>query len=290
MGCWHGTCAITQLPIHWEDRVRFMLLAIEGNDDKDDKDWTTGFCYATDRAFPITPAMPGIYNDYGGVELDMPLDPAAAFCLRQIGFNPDEELDFIDLLRSDDRPTFTRYADKLGIGLWMVKEEVYDHLLTIHGADDWRPVTHEALRAAADHTVNAYAAIAEMVRNGEDREKVYQASFRLDGRHDPESLFFRFERQPVNMRFGLGMLQIHMSNMATRGEGTVETLRSFAYALADAMRLNDAMETLRRPFMVQTGAGSQSSNLDAHESLARLTLDLIQKTRRRWDAEDGEED
>lgn len=61
MGCWNGTCYLSNLPIVAGQRVVGYVLA-----SKKIKS-ANALCYSTDWAFPISFAFRGKYDDYGGV-------------------------------------------------------------------------------------------------------------------------------------------------------------------------------------------------------------------------------
>lgn len=64
MGCWNGTCGISNLPILSGEKV--LLFVLEGN--KYEDSMGGGFCYTTDRYRPVGVPIHGAYNDYGGIE------------------------------------------------------------------------------------------------------------------------------------------------------------------------------------------------------------------------------
>lgn len=65
MGCWNGTCAISNLPILNKDKVKyFFLVDCSLSDDR----VNSGFCQATQFWSPRGAPISGQYNDYGGVK------------------------------------------------------------------------------------------------------------------------------------------------------------------------------------------------------------------------------
>lgn len=66
MGCWNGTCGVSQLPIHCGDKVKLVLLkksmyiedSVKGG----------GFCYSDGLFQPYSLPISGEYNDYGTIE------------------------------------------------------------------------------------------------------------------------------------------------------------------------------------------------------------------------------
>ena len=82
MGCWNGTCGVTQLPIKWGDPARVFLLVpnpfkeFKNSFDKmgaylDKGDAITGyggFCDSTEFFSPLALSVKGSYCDYGSLE------------------------------------------------------------------------------------------------------------------------------------------------------------------------------------------------------------------------------
>lgn len=63
MGCWNHTCAVTNLPIHYEEEVEVILLK-STNFSAD----SSSFCYPYSNYTPLPLTFSGTYNDYGAVE------------------------------------------------------------------------------------------------------------------------------------------------------------------------------------------------------------------------------
>jgi hypothetical protein len=61
MGCWNGTCGITKLPISYGDKIAVVIL-------KKNNFHKNIAIYSTDLWTPISPAIYGEYNDYGGIK------------------------------------------------------------------------------------------------------------------------------------------------------------------------------------------------------------------------------
>ena len=64
MGCWNGTCGITQMPIRAGERVALIFLL----ENKYADHGGSGFCYSNNQYSPITMPIFGEYNDYGAIE------------------------------------------------------------------------------------------------------------------------------------------------------------------------------------------------------------------------------
>lgn len=64
MGCWNGTCGVTQLSLPHGERIAYFLIANVNDHEGNDQ----GFCYVDDIWCPIALPIYGKYNDYGSIE------------------------------------------------------------------------------------------------------------------------------------------------------------------------------------------------------------------------------
>lgn len=63
MGCWNGTCAVSNLAITYGDPCRLIII-----EEKPYGYSGGGFCYSTDAWYPRVMPIKGIYDDYGSIE------------------------------------------------------------------------------------------------------------------------------------------------------------------------------------------------------------------------------
>lgn len=69
MGCWNGTCMISNLPINDGDEIKLIFLHQKyGRIDKNPIIGQSAYVYSTDLLTPAFLAINGQYNDYGGIE------------------------------------------------------------------------------------------------------------------------------------------------------------------------------------------------------------------------------
>lgn len=67
MGCWNGTCMISNLPINSGEKIKLVILQksmISGIKSL----FTSGYVYPTDFLTPAFLPISGKYNDYGNIE------------------------------------------------------------------------------------------------------------------------------------------------------------------------------------------------------------------------------
>lgn len=298
MGSWHGTCGVTGLPLRCDDPVRVALLAFDA---EPPVGWRSGFCHPSDIAFPITPLVPGTYDDYGGAmfgALDEPMHYAMHHRLMP---TPNEPGDLQDVLRENDLK-FRSFNGVSRVGLFMVREDIYQHMLheIVDRDRGGRGIrTFAEFRAAADVLVQDLIDLSAKMRDADDTRRAryrflsetYWSRWELDvGKQREHDLRREFEFATVNFRQGMGVLNDRLTDLAATSNATAETLQPFAYAIADMLKFEHAMQTLRRSYSPPTGAGSSSENRIAHRSLAKLTLTALDAMDERDREEFGDEE
>lgn len=80
MGCWNGTCFLSNISIRSGDRIKLQLLMPAGGKESrdyveldeysanDDPRDINGITYVCDELIPFSPVITGKYNDYGSIE------------------------------------------------------------------------------------------------------------------------------------------------------------------------------------------------------------------------------
>lgn len=63
MGCWNGTCGLSQLPITQGEKIKCVVIR-----NRDTNPEPSGTCYPNAAAFPCSFVFDGIYDDYGSCE------------------------------------------------------------------------------------------------------------------------------------------------------------------------------------------------------------------------------
>jgi len=83
MGCWNGTCGLSNLPIHAGEPVVAYLVAVSQHIDPN------GSCYSMEPAYPVSLPIRARYNDYGSIEEVNLLDPVVQLTAKAFGIEPD---------------------------------------------------------------------------------------------------------------------------------------------------------------------------------------------------------
>ena len=150
MGCWNGTCGLTNLPLRAGDKVMGVLVRIPYRNKLEDM---SGSCYSTDLAWPVTAGFEGEYNDYGGIE-DLVPSPVLEEIEKRFGvedacvfindvverdefYYPGAYWDMVDYHKSVAKAEGKEYAEPVkgeegegrdGLGLWMCHKSAWDNL------------------------------------------------------------------------------------------------------------------------------------------------------------------
>lgn len=129
MGCWNGTCGLSQLPILVGDDVWGFLIGVNwGRSDSGDQ---SGYCYPTDIGFPMSLPIYGKYNDYGGME-KIKESYNTKIIMESYGEEYKNIEDFInDCVERDKFFLFNDYIDKYGVGLFMIHANLIGDLKAV---------------------------------------------------------------------------------------------------------------------------------------------------------------
>jgi hypothetical protein len=120
MGCWEGTCGISQLPISYGSKVYGFLIGAPGKN----KEYS-GACYSS--GWPITLPFVGTYDSYGGIE-NIIEDENTDLILSKFS----NYKNFIELIGDVERDNVVlpgnKYVKPYGVGLFMVLEKIINDL------------------------------------------------------------------------------------------------------------------------------------------------------------------
>lgn len=261
MGCWNGTCALTNLPIH--DGERVVLFVLNTHAAGYDSDFGGGIVEPHVHANPVGPALRGTYNGYGGVtNLE---GPALAWWTTHLAElapllmnNESESLSFdsLDDLINNNEVGIERGGVYLGIpgldmdgtrlALMLVHEAAYDRfMVTAIASDDW--LFEDASEDAVTHYLKDLrrraSLLADFASGTVQLYQVYDGYRMVDG----------FE----------SILRYAQENEATELLEETARLKIFDMMLGCA----------RKSWGRQCGAGSGNADMSLQVEMARFTLE-----------------
>lgn len=296
MGCWNGTCGISNLPIRNGQRVAVVLLVKQNRFDS--------WCYPS-AVYDVAPLLFwGTYNDYGAAEdntgYGLPL-LLEGLCKNLIeipqGENPYHDIPVlrekfdVELLWEavhEGRLFIEGYGNKYQVEAVMIHGDIYDALMRDFrissynseigsfdiSIDDIRATILqyiELLRESAKSPIFQYT--TELV-DWANQKKCLAASF-LSFRRNEGSHFRIID--PVDAIHGL------IEKDDWKG------LEEFLNEALNVVWLNAVMSYARKIWSPQSGAGSQNSSSRVYRVLSQATLAVLNAQKAKYIAENDED-
>lgn len=182
MGCWNGTCGLTNLPImHGDEMYVFPIV----------DSYRDSFCYSTALYRPSVLPFRAAYNDYGGgedcggvgldilmegikeklVELEVGENQYHDIAVKREGFNVDTFFDACHKKRLQFQNPLRGYKDQpqtKDVFFTMIRKDVADRLWTDWTFDQWKPsgmkTVPEGFESDQYYIKNVtYAKLAELI-------------------------------------------------------------------------------------------------------------------------------
>lgn len=308
MGCWNGTCGITQLPILAGDDVVLFFIG----QPKTDESVAGGFCYSTGMWAPMSLPFYGKYSDYGTVQ-DIPDDWHARYFLdilrdhvveREQGKNPyhQQAVTVADLTDMDTVQKLIRSGrircrcaellrDRAGqshlVGFMMVHRYAFDFMTE-------KVVSWRGAMTLADVTEKGRAFYEAAVAAASPHDDLcgFPISMRLrfsapERANNPFCSLYDFATDGFSgyaVAFGIREHVDHLMEMAWAGV-SIEQAGHLIDLIARFYMVAANMLPLRRSWAPQGGAGSQSTEMKMARDLAERTIAHIDLCRDAWDPE-----
>ena len=263
MGCWNGTCALSNLPILEEDKI--VLIPIIGK----------GTSYE-----PIGLPIRGYYNDYGMIESITNPEVADVFYQRmnealnkkwisiedtdryKTDYETVEEL--LSLIErelvSDKRVRYEGDIPRF-VNFVMMHESIYDKVILSQYSSD--------VKEQLDDMVKEYDSLMDTKKDDLDTHGEILFNFTLDNVIGM-NLAFWFDSDLPNKTF---IPKYYLSNR-------VDSIES---ALMDFIFIKRVFEEGRLSWIPVPHRGSQSQGYDINEVIYKEALNLVETAKHRWD-------
>lgn len=310
MGSWNATCCVSHLPIFAGDPVRLVMLS-QTPPSAIHTGSAGGLTHPTDLWCPASFAIPGTYDDHGGVELATPSDWRAVLFLELLkaalvpveqGENSHHDLPCrADLLtglnvvqrlcRKRGGRVFVRGRqngtglEPLRIGYMMLHERVYQAMIESYPDLFDVVVTPESIIAQAGPLLD------RIVRASTDRMSSYEDGFPAV----PGLSEFLFDRTGSGVgRHGMSLSladagRVFMGALndgaAAKGVAMQQMLRE----IAEFSVFHRNLESLRRHYGPMLSSG-EDEDLALHRRICALTQDMLLQIESEYRCEDGDED
>lgn len=301
MGCWNATCAVTNLPIMWQDKVEVILIKTEASPDG------SSFCYPYAYHAPIPLTFGGEYNDYGAVEnchgaaLDIIVESIRSVLTER---EPDKELRSFEtgVIRKDFNIENLFKLDHEGL-LYInalnkmphdmrethrithltVHQHVYDSIVNNVTLESWD--TDGDTYVTTEHTLETYRGeykqfikdLTELVNTDDD---MVRFNYELDGtvgKTKVSKIVSERECGTYSMRYPVRIQNtlLDMIRMDDDIEPVIDNAVQFYL-------FNTFMNMSRRSWHKPSGTGSQDSETKYQELIANLTLEIAKSQRDKY--------
>jgi hypothetical protein len=306
MGCWNGTCGLSNLSIRYNEPVKIVFLECDVQNVSCDGD---GFCFNYKYGKPISHPISAKYNDYGYVEdvSDSELNEQFISQLRKYLNN--DNLDFKDIQRiiRKGENVYRGIHGEHYLGYILFKDSIFQELkkkskYPIGYTKSYKSIvtTYEGILQLQKQIPHDVVNIA---KNNSRAKRLYNLTttdqipwedltdnFRITFCSDMAMLnisdyyretqkndFLRDFTRKIqgraegcysSMRFAQEVLSLHM----VLGKNNEEIM--------DLYLLQNFMDDLRKLWVPQGGSGSQDDNKDEHELLSKIILKHIKDVKK----------
>lgn len=320
MGCWNGTCGITQLAIHsGEPTIGFLI--VRNHPDG----WAAnGHCYSTQYWCPLSLHIEGIYNDYGTLEdvdegdwnYQLALKYIKANLIeKDLGDNQYHDVpvkkddlgwekladaiheDRLELVTGGFWKQYYPHVTGLSVGLMMVHKKVFDAIID-GGIVGWRrdKITMETLtkdgwdiveyfrkshRLTASAITDSEKAIARMVARS-------NMDIVCSNDKDNNLKHITISGEGADFNTGKHYMQC-LSDKVAEGASNSE-LEAIIKKMAEFYIFSCAMSMMRKTWMPQSGAGSQSDDMELYTTVNQTVDGIITERLSLYAAQDAEDE
>lgn len=313
MGCWNGTCAITNVPVTHGEEVVVMLLVQQPRE-------IESLCYPTAFWRPYPFYFFGKYNDYGAVEEchgellpyiledikhrlvsmelgeneyhDIAVDPAA-FDIDLL-FEADHEQrlfirsESVWKCRADDE--FAGCENKLRLEHIIIRKDVWNGLMTEYYTESYRDENKRYLPALIEI---GHAEVQKLIDERDeqaasgdsDKDKAVEKLLRMWERRSNYDNPFHWVKESA--KFCDTYEPIELVEKLIEHDRIPDALAAVEQMCA-MYWLDSYMNNGRRMWSPQSGAGSQNDSTQAQRLTAELTLKAAEVLRTRWGDEEEE--
>lgn len=279
MGCWNGTCMISNLPILNREEVKLVFLS--SYYEKFSLGNNSGYCYTTDLLSPAFFPITGKYNDYGiidDIQKDWAYDLTVSILKKTYEAIEVEEKEIVDFsldefIRGIERGSL-KVCEKNDIfkpskfSFVMIRKDIWDGIVqnTKNNLNYW----NDDMKGEEDLYIDGITFIDRKIKSlidSIDRMKeVFGDDY--DNRLIGHGLFFSMEDRFFNKTMHLDYM---ISNMELVKSDYVELtlIKTF-------------LENTRKGWMVQAGKGSQNDDIRPY----LLLSDLVKEVSVKFEAHD----
>lgn len=301
MGCWNGTCALSNLSINYNDKAVAILLV-----ESDPRNWDHplggGFCGTQKDCHPLAFPIRGRYDEGGALDEIRGDDTTEAFVkwVKESGKvsvvddrGREHSLkDCESILNAIERGVvrIEMNGKQKAVGLMLIHEHIYDSVLKFARENEETRSSFERLSVHAGRECLQAISMARMLRKyggGSECMKEYLDKF-PEGEEGAvkEVSFEQVMRMPEEIRRAFIRRFTYTQGDEWQSLGLVSKDMT---KNEDIFYLYLAIDMMRKRYTIQGGAGSQNSNSDFIANLHEATKHVMDR-RERWENEELDEE
>lgn len=262
MGCWNGTCLLSNLPICRGDSVVGMFVAYILNPSSDMRQTIGRQNYPSDVAEPIGVPFRGKYDNYGSIT-DIKYGVTTDYILSVL-----KESDFDSTLNNISNMKQSIYASSLkrnvGVGLVMFHEKLFDNTVS-ECKSDFISAIRDSVK------------LADESRKSDPMVKDTLSELHIIGIIPASGLWFPLKYSDIFTLF----------DMAEQKYDDLDSeIELIIGAMEDRVKIDIMLNRLRKSWVSGSGVGSQDTSYEAHMILNKVIHAQILEGMKR-EKEDG---
>ena len=287
MGCWNGTCMISNLPIISGEKIKLVIL--KPHLDKEEIT-SSGYCYATGLMSPTFLPIEGEYDDYGTIE-NIVEDWNTELILASFTSMYDvleinkrelkKEFSLYDICKGIERGSLRgkkknseEFID-INLAFVMIRKDIWDALCINHKGQFWNDNKEETDKGE-------YYISARESCNRKYRESV-KALDELDElrKSDTEDVELKILRRSLilmdkNIFYNDMILKTfnYDNSYRTLFEKNISLREALNSLYTELVIIHSFLESTRKSWMIQQGAGSQDANWEEYKMFNQIVNEI----------------
>lgn len=259
MGCWNGTCMISNLPIvGGEPVVGYLIEYFSWG-----KDYS-GRCYSNDLANPFGLSIRGCYDEYGSIE-SVNQNSIAVKYIKHL-FKEDDFYELLNDIVEDGRTIkLNRTGKENGVGLVMIRQDIFNSLIKSHTP------THYDVNV--DKILSEFENTRKLLKNKESFLKKYNSK-----NHEDTAFLLGMRRSAS--RFGIRVDILEEQDISdlinfVLNANDKQAEEEFAKIIRDDLIMRDVVRNLRKLWIAPAGKGSQMRDIKSHLALSNAIKESV---------------
>lgn len=278
MGCWNGTCMISNLSISFGEKIKLVLLNRNQMSYKHHGVYScSGYTYSTDILCPVFLPISGEYDDYGSIEnivKDWNTELIEDFIQKNYSCGLDKLLKSIRSSQEKEKITYIDYNEekKLDWSYVLIRQDVWNECVKLSGVlqhCDW----------SSDKLTN-FEFVNKEFDEFEKINKLPIPDFSVDDMKDYTAHSVRKTDEFVfKEEFNNAWMPSSISYraLAVRNKDNLFFMDNVRKQWLEFLLIEFFLSHARKGWIVQPGSGSQDDNLALHIKFSKAVINICKK-------------